>query len=158
MLSLAGLPGIYVHSLLGSRSWTEGVDQTGHNRTINRQKLDRADLESELADPASLRHQVFAAHRRLLRARASDSAFHPYGPQEVLSLHPAVFALLRTSPGGGRVLCLHNVSGRTQRLGPEAGDWPLASPPWQDLLTGQAVAPRGGEFSLPPYGVLWLKG
>jgi len=170
MLSLAGLPGIYVHSLLGSRSWTDGVRQTGHNRTINRQKLDGAALERELADPGSLRHQVFAAYRRLLRARASEPAFHPYGPQQVLSLHPAVFALLRTAPPAAspstdnregsnphRVLCLHNVSDQTQRLDLEAGVELLASPPWRDLLTVQSVAPSGGQLSLPPYGTLWLK-
>ena len=39
LLSLPGVPGIYVHSLLGSRNWPEGVAQTGHNRTINRRKF-----------------------------------------------------------------------------------------------------------------------
>jgi len=39
MLSLVGVPGIYFHSLFGSRGWLEGVRQTGHNRTINREKL-----------------------------------------------------------------------------------------------------------------------
>jgi sucrose phosphorylase len=37
MLSLSGLPGIYFHSMFGSRGWLEGVKQTGHNRTINRE-------------------------------------------------------------------------------------------------------------------------
>ncbi|MEW6650048.1 MAG: alpha-amylase family glycosyl hydrolase, partial [Chloroflexota bacterium] len=38
LLSLAGLPAIYVHSLLGSRGWIEGVARTGMNRSINREK------------------------------------------------------------------------------------------------------------------------
>ena len=70
MLALAGVPGIYFHSLFGSRGWPEGVAQTGHNRTINRQKLARADLDAELADPGSRRAQVFGRYRGLLRARA----------------------------------------------------------------------------------------
>jgi len=77
MLALRGVPGIYVHSLLGSRSWQEGVERTGRNRTINRQKFERAALEAELADQDSLRWRVFAAYRDLLRARASEPAFHP---------------------------------------------------------------------------------
>ena len=40
MLALVGVPGIYFHSLFGSRGWREGVDLTGRNRTINRQKFD----------------------------------------------------------------------------------------------------------------------
>lgn len=39
LLTLAGLPGIYFHSMFGSRSWFEGVRQNGHKRAINRQKL-----------------------------------------------------------------------------------------------------------------------
>ena len=50
MLALVGVPGIYFHSLFGSRSWRAGVDLTGRNRTINRQKFERAGFESELTD------------------------------------------------------------------------------------------------------------
>ncbi|MGD9048724.1 MAG: sugar phosphorylase, partial [Anaerolineae bacterium] len=64
MLSLAGIPGIYIHSLIGSQSWHQGLAQTGRNRTINRQKLDRTVLEQQIGDPHSLRHQVFRAYRR----------------------------------------------------------------------------------------------
>jgi sucrose phosphorylase len=43
LFSLVGVPGIYFHSLFGSRGWPEGFKQTGQNRTINRQKLSRSD-------------------------------------------------------------------------------------------------------------------
>jgi glycosidase len=160
MLSLAGVPGIYVHSLLGSRSWQEGVALTGHNRAINRQKLDRASLERELADPGSLRQQVFAAYSRLLRARASDPAFHPHGDQRVLFLDEGIFALLRTSPGGGsRVLCLHNVTDRAQsvRLIPDDLNQPPGA--WRDLLSGEVFEVGRGGLSLPlaAYAVRWLR-
>lgn len=169
MLALMGVPGIYAHSLLGSQSWHEGVAQTGHNRTINRQKLDRATLERELAAPTSLRHQVFAAYTRLLRVRAAEPAFHPLGGQRVLSLNEGVFALLRTSPAGdSRVLCLHNVSGDAQavQFRPAELDLPpgpLWSEPqdkaWRDLLTGEThpVDSGGLALTLPPYAVRWLK-
>lgn len=163
MLALAGLPGIYVHSLIGSRSWQEGVAQTGRNRTINREKLDRATLERELADPATLRHQVFAAYRRLLQARAAEPAFHPYSGQRVLALNKAVLALLRTAPdGSSHVLCAHNVSDRVQlvHLPTELG---LAAGNWFDLLSGEVytVGKDGGQngwtLSLPPYAVRWVR-
>jgi len=160
MLALAGVPGIYVHSLLGSRSWQEGPVQTGHNRTINRQKLDRAALEQELADPDSLRYQVFAAYRRLLEARTSSSAFHPYGDQRVLSLSRGVFALLRTSPGGDDwALCLHNVSDREQPVNLSPGELNIPDGAWRDLLTDEAfsIGPGNLTLSLPPYGVRWLR-
>jgi glycosidase len=156
MLALAGVPGIYVHSLLGSRSWQEGVTRSGHNRTINRQKLDRAHLERELADPDSLRSRVFTAYCRLLRARASDPAFHPYGHQQVLSLGDAVFALLRVSPlGDSRVLCLHNVSDQTQSISLQTVDLGSCDT-WRDLVSGETHSGDVSALSLPPYAVRWL--
>jgi len=160
MLALAGVPGIYVHSLLGSRSWHQGVVQTSRNRTINRQKFDRATLERELADPTSLRYQVFSAYIRLLRARAAEPAFHPYGEQRVLCLHnDAIFALLRTSPDGeNRVLCLHNVSGQTQQMQLQPAELDLAPGTWRDLLTAEEypLATDGLTLYLAPYTVRWL--
>ncbi len=115
MLALKGIPGIYFHSLFGSRGWPEGVRLTGRNRTINRQNLDRLTLEQELQDPNSGRHRVFACYKEMLKARASSAAFHPNGRQVVLDGGDAVFALLRISPDGKqRVLCLHNVSDSAQ--------------------------------------------
>ena len=61
MLSIIGVPGIYFHSLFGSRNWKEGVEITKHNRTINRQKLVRDELEKQLADSESLRSKVFTS-------------------------------------------------------------------------------------------------
>jgi sucrose phosphorylase len=160
MLALAGVPGIYAHSLLGSRSWHDGVSQTGRNRSINRQKFDRAVLELELGEPGSRRQKVFSAYRRLLRARASDPAFHPHGSQRVPSLGEEVFALLRASPKGeSRVLCLHNVSGLLQRVRLLPDDLEIPPGTWCDLLSGEVlpVSQRGSFLVLPPYAVRWLK-
>jgi sucrose phosphorylase len=160
MLALAGTPGIYVHSLLGSRSWREGVALTGHNRTINRQKFDRATLEAELADPASLRRQVFDAYAHLLRVRSSSPAFHPHGDQEVLFLNDSSFAVLRTSPDGTRrVLCLHNVSDQPQALQFRPEDSDLQAGTWLDLVAGQEYPAHQETFSLllSPHAVCWLR-
>lgn len=158
MLALAGVPGIYFHSLFGSRGWPEGVRLTGRPRTINRQKLALAELERELADPASLRHQVFARYRALLAARATCAAFHPLGAQRVLDLGDAVFALLRTAPDGGEsALCLHNVSGQPLQVALDRRALGLGAYA-TDLLTGGRVAM--GERSivaLVPYEVRWLR-
>jgi sucrose phosphorylase len=163
MLSLAGVPGIYVHSLFGSRGHRAGVEQTGRYRSINREKLRRHRLEGALADPVSLRHRILYSYLHVIRTRAAHSAFHPNGPQQVLSLHPALFVLLRTAPDGSEVLlCVHNVSDSGQSLSikldtlsfPHAGRV-------RDLITGAAF-PVGasGELSLlvAPYQVLWLTG
>jgi glycosidase len=118
MLALQGVPGIYFHSLFGSRGWVEGVRQSGQNRSINREKLDYQKLQAELNDPDSLRARVYSRYHDLLARRAALPAFHPNGKQEILDMGAAVFALRRTSPDGKHcVLCLQNITSREQTAG-----------------------------------------
>ncbi len=136
MLSLIGMPGIYFHSLFGSRGWMEGVKQTGRNRTINREKLQFDELQSQLADENSLRSKVFSKYSELLKTRSISPAFDPHGTQKILDLHPSVFAVERTSPdGNARVLCLHNVSQKSVSFSMK----------------------DGSDIILQPYEILWLK-
>jgi sucrose phosphorylase len=148
MLSIIGVPGIYFHSLFGSRGWLEGVKQTGRSRTINRAKLQLDQLQNELADETSLRFKVFTKYRELLQVRSSTSAFHPHGTQKILDVHASVFALERISPDGkSRALCFHNVSQQTISF--STGRESLI-----DLFTGQAVSTS--NVTLEPYQIIWL--
>jgi glycosidase len=160
MLSLIGVPGIYFHSLFGSRSWREGVDRTGRNRTINRQKLDLATFESELKDQPSLRQLVFSHYAQLLRARSASSAFHPHGEQQVLDFGNAIFALLRLSPDTSqRALCLHNISNQSQEIMDNLNDaLGLPSARLTELITDERINdPSNGQLVLKPYQTLWLR-
>lgn len=149
MLSLVGVPGIYFHSLFGSRGWLEGVKQTGRNRTINRQKCQFDQLQNELADENSLRSKVFTRYRKLLKTRSNISAFHPHGSQKVLDVHPSVFAIERISPDGtSRVLCLHNVSKQKIAF---ATYYASAT----DLFTSESV--QISNIILEPCQILWVK-
>jgi sucrose phosphorylase len=152
MLSLVGVPGIYFHSLFGSRGWPEGVRQMGYHRAINREKLELVALERDLADASSRRHKVFARYVQLLRAHAAHPAFDPFGEMRVLDVDKAVFAILR----GGRVLCLHNLAGESRPIEfgmIEGGRIPSGQ--LFDLITGQAFDARQAQ-NLSPYQVLWL--
>jgi len=149
MLSLTGLPGIYFHSLFGSRGWLDGVQQTGRNRTINREKCNFDILQNELADEDSLRSKVFAKYHQLLNARKSTPAFHPHGRQNILHIHPAVFAVECVSPDEQtRVLCLHNLSAQKIIFTTE---FKSAA----DLFTGRSLPIS--EITLEPYQILWMR-
>jgi sucrose phosphorylase len=129
MLAMPGVPGIYFHSLFGSRGDRAGAEASGIPRRVNREKLARADLERELADPSSRRAGVLYGLKGLLRRRQSSGAFHPAGRHEVLPADRRVLALRRTSPDGlETVLCLHNVSAdpvqaEGETLGPYEARW-----------------------------------
>ncbi|MFO1513610.1 MAG: sugar phosphorylase [Verrucomicrobiota bacterium] len=117
MLTLAGVPGIYFHSLFGSRNDRQAALQTGINRRINRQKLALVELEADLADPHSLRSRVFGRFRELLAFRRSHRAFAPGSSQQIVEAGPEIFAVFRkTHDERDQVLCLHNVSRRQVRV------------------------------------------
>ncbi|MGE5250061.1 MAG: sugar phosphorylase [Bacteroidota bacterium] len=157
LLALLGVPALYFHSLVGARGWPEGVAETGRNRTVNRQKFLRADLEAALSDASSRQSRVFHRLAHLLKVRAGRAAFHPYGSQRVISCSPAVFGFERIAPDcTDRIICLHNVTAGSRRI--EADALPSGgrqSGKWRDAITGRIVLP-GREFRLEPYESLWL--
>jgi sucrose phosphorylase len=159
LLSLAGVPGIYVHSLFGSRNCHDCFAETGRARSLNRRKFDRAALEASLTDPTEHAGQVFAAYRDMLRVRREEPAFHPAGGQQVLDLGPAVFAVLRTLPDarhGRPVLCLQSVSPHPQTVHLKADL--LGSSRYRDLLTGAVYTAANGAaaIALAGYQTCWL--
>jgi sucrose phosphorylase len=161
MLALRGVPGIYFHSLFGSHGWPEGVQETGRYRTINRQKLDRQQLELELARPDTLRYFVFYDYLTLLRHRTNQPAFHPHGGQQVIFCHEAVFALLRSSVDGrSHILCLHNVANQPHDIYLNISDLPLADATTLTNLINSQTYPVGEDknliITLEPYQIAWL--
>ncbi|WP_029215648.1 alpha-amylase family glycosyl hydrolase [Kallotenue papyrolyticum] len=161
MLALAGLPGIYIHSLVGSHNDHEGLHRTGHNRAINRRKWQRQAIDAELAQPHSRAAQVLRRFLHLLRQRGTTPAFAPSAPQTVLDAPDGVFALLRATPDGSEaVVCLHNVTPRAQPVRVQPGAALEARPAvWRDLIGGVRMTPEADgtlAVELPPHAALWL--
>ena len=154
MLSMAGIPGIYVHSLLGSGNWKEGVGVTGVNRTINREKLSLNKLTAELDEEGSLRNLIFQGYSKLLKARSSTKAFHPAAGQEILDLGPSVFALVRTDSEGSDILCIQSVSSEPVNI--ELPEKFSGRSDAVNIIDGRSVPLSSGSVTLGPWEVLWL--
>lgn len=154
MLSLAGVPGIYIHSLFGAPNSHREVEKTGRARSINREKYQVSELEKEMANPSSRTSRVFASYIHYLSIRKEQSAFNPLAPQQVLDLGNHVFALLRTAVDQKeKILCLINITDTEVVLAIDP--MTLESANWVDLLSGAKYQP--GKITLDPYQVLWLK-
>jgi len=160
LLSLQGVPGIYFHSMFGSRGDRAGAEVSGIPRRINRQKLDSVRLEAELHDSGSLRARVLAGQRALLRIRRQHPAFVPSARQRVLGFDSRVFALLRQGQDGSdTVLCLQNVAPESVavQLGeilPGIQGWkPLWGCNCSSITSGlQVVEPRGSSWLAAVFG------
>ncbi len=148
-MALAGVPAVYVHSLLGSRSDVAGMEAGGRNRLINRAKLNVETVEAALDDADSLRAQVFSGYAHLLKTRRAHRAFHPNSAQTVLDTgNPGVFALRRTPAEGDALTLLFNVTGQPQTVTLDG----LGV--CRDLLSGDSVS--GPTATLTPYQTRWF--
>jgi glucosylglycerate phosphorylase len=145
LFSMAGLPGIYIHSLLGSRSDHAGMAATGRNRSINRARLDAAAVRAELDDAGTLRHLVFSGIAHLLRTRAGEPALHPDASQTVHTLDPALVVVDRRTGGGRRLLAAINVTCKPREL------WAADAANWSDILTGERFG--RAPIAMAPYAV-----
>ncbi len=153
MLALAGVPAIYIHSLLGSHNATEAVERLGYNRAINRAQLAIDEINTALSNSESFRAQVFNAYRHLLSVRRQSPYFNPLVPQTALNLNnDGVFALMRTLNDDQKLIAIHNIS-RT----PQSVDIShvVQSRSAYDLLTEQTLT--NTQIELAPYQIQWLE-
>ena len=95
MLVEKGVPGIYIHSLLGSRNDVKAVEATGINRMINRERLWAEELSGDLSDPATLRSRVLAKFLHLLEVRKEIPAFHHAVKREIPLSDKRLFVIER---------------------------------------------------------------
>ncbi len=155
MLALQGIPGIYVHSLIGSPNDQAGFARTGHNRTLNRGRWERGELAALLADPEQRAGAVLRRMRALISARRSEPAFHPNSPQRVLELGAGIFALERRPDHGAPIYCLHSVRAAAQLVTLELE----ASRGYVNIITGERYRSAGNgtlTLDIAPYAVIWL--
>jgi glycosidase len=166
MLALAGVPGIYVHSLFGSHHDQAGFERSGWKRDLNHERLGLTEVERRLAAPppslpssgqagqAAETARVFAGYRALLTARRAQPPFHPVAPQTVLDIGPGLFALRRGPKDGQTIVALHNVTaGRVQVELTALGLAGTAAP--RDVLADEPLE-VSGPIEIAPYGVRWI--
>jgi len=156
ILSLIGIPGIYIHSLFGTENYLKGVESTGQKRTINRKKIRYDKLKENLLNTNSREHKIFAELMRLIHKRKSEKAFHPNGKQEVLFLERGIFSLLRTSPDGkGKIIALHNVTDNIKELCLINNQYNLNKKQYYDIISEKIIDIE--KMLLEPYQIMWLK-
>ena len=156
MFALEGIPGIYLHSLLGTGNDYRRVEHTGQNRAINRHQWNYDELEAALDDAASPHAQVFQHLQRLLLIRREQAAFHPNATQFTLHLGSGVFSFWRQSIDRSQsIFCLNNVTDQSQRI--TMNDINLIdNQHWWDLISGQRYAQEDLELVLAPYQSVWI--
>ena len=148
--ALPGIPATYVHSVLGSQNWHEGVTRTNRFRTINREKLDVQNIIKDLKAPETFRSRIFFPYLKLITTRRRQPAFHPKSGFEVHNLGPKIFAFKRYSDDQ-QIFAITNMSSESLGVSLPAG---AGTGRMEDLISGEVYDPR--NLTLDPYAYVWL--
>ena len=156
ILSLKGIPGIYVHSLFGTENDHIGVKKTGENRAINRKKWSFENLQEILSDKKSKEYKIFNKYKRLINKRKAEIAFHPNGKQRVVFIKKEIISLIRISPDGkGKILVLINVTGIPQKIHHSLDSILHSKKRYTDIIAEKSI--NITKMTLEPYQAMWIK-
>ncbi len=162
VLAMPGVPGVYFHSLVGSRNYKDGVKHSGVNRTINREKYNIDWLEKELSTLGTLAKTILDSYKRLISIRINETAFNPFGEFEFLDLGTKIFAVDQHSVDKKeRIVAVHNFSNdEVTCILPQNISYPL-----NNILASNSVSFSDtnaviddAKLTLKPYQMMWLKG
>ena len=150
LLAFKGVPAIYVHSILGSENYYEGVKITGMNRTINREKLEYGKITSELENKNGIRSRIYKRLKELIKARKAEKAFNPDAEQIIQNFSSEVFSFIRISVDKEeKILIINNISDKeiTLKIPYEIKRTVIA----ENSLTDE------NHIRLASYGFTWLE-
>ena len=155
MLGLEGIPGMYIHSLLGTRNDYERVENTGHYRAINRHQWDCDALAGVLAREAPATHRV-SPPQSCWPSAAGRAAFHPNATQFTLHLGAGLFGYWRQSHGQAPERLLYQqYHGMSHVLALSAINL-IDTQDWMDLVSGEPCQHRDQLLVLQPYQTVWI--
>ena len=152
LMAFQGLPGLYMHSLLGSHNDLAKVEETGRTRSINRGTLVLEELNTELDNKESIRSRTLRFITRALRRRAKQPAFALSATQNMLDISPSLIAFQRCGPNQS-LLVIGSVVDSRQTIA--AADLGLTPSTYHCELHEQSID-IDPMLCLEGYQVLWL--
>ena len=158
LLGLEGVPAIYLHSLVATNNDLSRVENTGHNRAINRHQWALEELTELLNDAKSQHAQCLQAIKQLIDVRQRQPAFHPNATQFTLNCGRSIFGFWRQSPDRAQsIFCLCNVTPTRTAIAAASLNL-VGSDSWRDLIGGETVdlSCEDPTIELAPYQAIWL--
>lgn len=158
-LVLKGVPGMYLHGLIGTSNEVDAVLKTKSKRDINRQLIHEKDLVESVKNPESKLSLIRDHLVRILEIRARHEAFHPNGEQRIFMLSPEVFAVLRVSPDEEQhIFAMTNVTDRVVQVEIPLAHLGVQWKNWYDMVGKRGWRSKKDRLhvTLQPYDIVWL--
>ena len=154
MMSLEGVPAFYIHSLFGTENDYALYQKTGHNRSLNRGKIDYNKMNTE--DTNTKESKIYNKLKELLLIRRNQAAFHPNALQFTLHLGNELYGIWRQSIDKTQsIFCVTNITEEIVILSLLDINLDDADK-WHDLITQKAVEDNISNIELKPYQTVWL--
>tara|TARA_B110001469_G_scaffold95879_1_gene92021 strand:+ start:3301 stop:5079 length:1779 start_codon:yes stop_codon:yes gene_type:complete len=156
MFGLEGIPGIYIHSLLGTQNDYQKLSNTHHNRSINRRRWQENDLEEALNNKDLHHGKVLSTLKSLLNIRIKQPAFHPNATQFTLHLGLQLFGFWRQSHDRKQsIFCVSNITNQPMTL-PLSELNLIITESWIELISKTVITELSEEIILAPYQTVWI--
>lgn len=158
-LVLIGVPGIYLHGLLGSPNDIEAMRAGCEKRDINRKNLDKDELIRALDDKRSVAARVVQGVTDMVNIRRMEPAFHPRSRQRVINISDELFCIMRYASENSGILTVTNVTGSPQKFSLDMKSIKLPVKKWREMFSDKIITVKGGvlEYLMEPYDVRWFK-
>lgn len=154
-LALRGVPLIYFNTFFGMKNWTDGVEQLGYGRAINRKKYTKKELSAILDDGESPEYSIVSRYALILKKRSKESLFSPQAKQRAYLVLDGLFVLERFD-NVRKLLVVVNVTNQDQRVSKEQIYAILGVGEVIDTLDYTPLKAKDADFILPAYGAWWL--
>ena len=158
LLGLEGVPAIYLHSFVATNNDLSRVENTGHNRAINRHQWALEELTGLLNNAESQHAQCLHAIEHLIDLRQRQPAFHPNATQFTLNCGRSIFGFWRQSLDRAQsVFCLYNVTSTSTTIAAASLNL-VGNDSWRDLISGEILdlLSEDPSIELAPYQAVWL--
>lgn len=156
MLGLEGIPGIYIHSMLGTQNDYKKLANTHHNRSINRRRWDKTELQTALNNSDLHHKNVLSTLKSLINIRIKQAAFHPNATQFTLHLGLELFGFWRQSLDRKQsIFCVSNITNKSLTL-PLSELNLIVTESWFELISATEITELSEEVTLLPYQTVWI--
>ena len=156
MLSFEGLPGLYIHSLFGTKNNFDLFKKTRLNRSINRSSYYYNYLEKILNNNDSHVYKIFKSILNLIDIRKKQIAFHPNATQYTLNLGNNFFGIWSQSIDKKQsIFGIYNVTNINQKLNINKLNI-LSLENWIDLISLKKLEAKTTVVNFTPYQFMWI--
>ncbi|MCB4203871.1 sugar phosphorylase [Deferribacterales bacterium Es71-Z0220] len=157
-LSLVGVPGVYIHGLLGTKNDGEAVLKEKQTRSINRKVFKYKEIKEILDDKDAIQSKILNLLTKLIAIRSSEKAFSPNFKQKIFEIDNRLFCVFRyLNDEDECILSITNVSDDIIKIDLSKFKKYFCSDKNIDIVSGREIL-LNQNFLIEGYQVIWIKG